>query len=366
MSANDPKLYVRNLTHGPGNYARQRRKFVANKERNWLTALTLNAFAKLASNHALNDLDKIIVDSFTHHGFKPALLKGFGQAYLAMTPQDRQVFFPGNFATLNIQSNYTLQQLKSDLPKLEQATLGMRNASNIDVHGVHTGVARLRQFSVSRETLREFGSGMIRASVPNTTPPNPNYSIKAVAFRCLEESSEWSASDEVYWLFGTIAKGVNITARSHVFEDVDNGEVFSFASDEGVMWGPNGVPQDFPDGEVGGLISLWENDEGDPSETQAGFAAGFGLATAILVASGYGAGVAAVVAALGGLVQFFLGFLADDHIADQGFVFTRQAIVDHLGPKPHKTGVTQSFDVTRLFTDGDANYRLRARVTRMT
>jgi len=57
-------------------------------------------------------------------------------------------------------------------------------------------------------------------------------------------------------------------------------------------------------------------------------------------------------------VQWLLGFLDDDHIADQTFVFSRQTIVSQL----QKVG--QSFDVTRQFTDGDGDYTLTITVSR--
>ena len=54
-----------------------------------------------------------------------------------------------------------------------------------------------------------------------------------------------------------------------------------------------------------------------------------------------------------------LSFLDDDHVADETFVFSRQVVKDQL------FGAGQSVDLTRIFSDQDAEYRLRLRVTRV-
>lgn len=108
------------------------------------------------------------------------------------------------------------------------------------------------------------------------------------------------------------------------------------------------------------LVQLWEHDEGNPEKVRAAVAAAFAAAAGILTASGVAAWIGAVVAGVGAVVQFLLGFLDDDHIADQTFVFTRQVIEDQL----HKVG--QVFSVSRKFTDGDGDYSLKIDVTLVT
>ena len=67
----------------------------------------------------------------------------------------------------------------------------------------------------------------------------------------------------------------------------------------------------------------------------------------------------AVLAGIGGLGGWLLGTFEDDHIADASWTWNRASInevVDKHGG---------SFDVTQTFSDGDANYRLRIRISRV-
>jgi hypothetical protein len=125
------------------------------------------------------------------------------------------------------------------------------------------------------------------------TPPNPTYTIKATKFHCSDETGwDWLGSDEPYWIFGSLGAGIAVTTRSRT------------------------------------LIQLWEHDYGDPTAVKAGVAAAFAAAAGILAATGVAAWVAAIVAGVGAVVQWLLGFLDDDHIADQTFVFSRQTLPD--------------------------------------
>lgn len=57
-------------------------------------------------------------------------------------------------------------------------------------------------------------------------------------------------------------------------------------------------------------------------------------------------------------MQWILGFLDVDHIADQTFIFTREVVVKQL------PSVGSSFNITRRFADGDGDYTLTLRVAR--
>jgi hypothetical protein len=161
------------------------------------------------------------------------------------------------------------------------------------------------------------------------TPPNPTYTIKATKFHCSDETGwDWLGSDEPYWIFGSLGAGIAVTTRSRIFEDVDSGDTFTFDANDGCIWGQDCTPQDLPEGEIGTLIQLWEHDYGDPTAVKAGVAAAFAAAAGILAATGVAAWVAAIVAGVGAVVQWLLGFLDDDHIADQTFVFSRQTLPD--------------------------------------
>jgi hypothetical protein len=360
MSARPPEKILDSLVKNKGKEAKMRRKLVVNKDRNWLLALILHSFEKLDANAALTDLDKIFVEAFRQNGFKDEELKQQGRLYRQMPAQLRSDIFPDKFAQLTAQSKFTVQDLKQDAPNIVKAVLSMKNVTNVDVQAVHTGAAHPTEFPmVSKEVLKAHGAAMFVAVAPNTTPPTRKYTIKATKFRCREETGiDWPGSDEPYWIFGSLGAGTVVTTRSQVFEDVDDDDTREFAANEGCIWGQNCAAQALPEGEIGTLISLWEHDDGNKEKVRQGVAAAFAAAAGILAASGVAAWVGAVVAGVGAAVHWLLGFLDDDHIADQTFVFTRQVIEDQL------TKAGSSFNVTRRFTDGDGDYTLTIQVRR--
>jgi hypothetical protein len=70
MSGREPTTILKSVIEGQGRGAKLRSKLVANKEQNWLLALTLNSFAKQVANTPLTDLEQIIVDTFHKEGLR--------------------------------------------------------------------------------------------------------------------------------------------------------------------------------------------------------------------------------------------------------------------------------------------------------
>jgi hypothetical protein len=360
MPARDAKKIMDEIVKGHGKEAKFRRKLANNKNRNWLLALTLHSFAKLDENAPLSDVETTIVEAFRKNGWQDIELKTQGRLFREMPSNVKGELFPSKFATLNKQTSYTRTDLGRDAPTILRGVLNMPNVAKMDVAAIHAGTAHPSEFPmVSRDVLRTHAAEMLVAVAPNTTPPNPKYTIKAIQFRCNDETGwDWTGSDEPYWIFGSLGSGTAVTTRSQVFGGVDSGDSRTFGASEGCIWGQNCLPQDFPEGEVGSLIGLYEHDYGDPTKIQAGVAAAFAAAAGILAATGVAAWIDAVVAGVGAVVQWLLKFLDDDHIADQTFVFTRQVVEDQL----KKAG--QSFNVVRRFTDGDGDYVLTIQVRR--
>jgi hypothetical protein len=360
MPARPPEAILDGLLKGTGKEAKLQRKLTTNRARNWLLALTLNTFSKVSAGTSLTDLETVIADAFRRNGFTDDELRAQGTLYDKIPAAFRGKIFPGKFAKLDRNTAITLADLGKEAPNIIKGVMHMANATDVDIKAVHEGRERLTAFPAgSRELLATHGAALTRIVRANVTPPNPKYTIKAISFHCNDETGwDWSGSDEPYWIFGSLGSGTAVTTRSKVFGDVDTGDSRTFDANEGCIWGQNCLPQDFPDGEIGSLVSLWEHDYGDPTKIQAGVAAAFAAAAGILAATGVAAWIAAVVAGVGAIIQWLLGFLDDDHIADQTFVFTRQTVVDQL------TKVGQSFDLTRRFTDGDGDYTLRIHVAR--
>jgi hypothetical protein len=352
------------ITDGRGKHAKLGRKMRTSRDTNWLLALVLNTYAKVADGAPLNDLDVMIVEAFETYGLHADLTE-HGRLYAGMSTEVRKGLFPGAFARLPDHANYTVADLVSDLPVLQKAVLAMPNALDIDVAGVHQG--RIHPGDLprpSRAVSREYTGELIRAVEPDDTrrdlPPTDPFQIKATSFHCTDETgTDWLGSDEAYWIFGAVGDGITVTSRSQIFEDTDSGDTKTFGGGEGWIWGLNSTPQPLPQGEIGVLIQLWEHDSGDPKKAQDAVAAAFAVAAAVLVASGVAAWVSAVVAGVGAVVKWLLSFLDDDHIGDQVFVFTRQTLLDQAS----KQG--SSFDTTRRFTDGDGDYTCTVTATHL-
>ncbi len=355
MAARPPEQILDDIVQKKGRGVQVRRKLAVNKERNWLLALTLNSFAKSAENAQLTDLEQSIVTAFRNNGFSDEEIERQGKVSKRIPQQVRNEIFPPKFAQLDTKKSYSLKDLEQDGNGIVKAILARPNVNQIDVQAIHAGRSTLRDFPpVSPAVLQEHASEMLVALEPNVTPPNPRFTIKARRFRCNDRATDsvFGPSNEPYWIFGSVGGGTTVTTRSQIFGDVDNGETRTFGANEGCIWGQNCAAQDLPEGEIGALVQLWEHDEGDPEEIKKGVAAAFAAAAAVLAASGVAAWVSAVVAGVGAVVQWLLGFLDDDHIADQTFVFTREVVQKQI------PDAGQSFDVNRRFMDGDADYRL--------
>jgi hypothetical protein len=367
MSGREPTTILKPIIEGQGRGAKLRSKLVANKEQNWLLALTLNSFAKLAANTPLSDLEQIIVRTFREKGFNDNDFKQHARLYQQIPDKMRSEIFPEKFARLNPETKYEygINELKADLPSIERAILAKPNVRNMDVQAIHAKTASVRDYpKISQDVLKQYGSATLRAVAPDAPTPTAlsqqRYTIKAVSFLCEEETSEWSSSDEPYWVFGTLGSSkISIATTSKVFNDTDAGETKTFDGADGNIWGENGLPQDFPNGEIGCVIQLWEHDEGDVSKAKAGVEAALNLAKTIVTAVGASALITAVITAAGPVIAWLLSFFDDDLISTQNFIFTRQVIEDQLG----KTG--KSLDVKRRFTDGDSSYVLTIRVSRV-
>jgi hypothetical protein len=93
---------------------------------------------------------------------------------------------------------------------------------------------------------------------------------------------------------------------------------------------------------------------------RAGVSAAFAAASGILFTSGVAAWVGAAVAGVGTVVQWLVGFMNDDHLADSTIVFDGPLPAKQL-PSAGSTMITQ-----RRFADGDADYTINLTSTRIT
>ncbi|GAA2086590.1 hypothetical protein GCM10009801_49100 [Streptomyces albiaxialis] len=368
MAARSTDRILDDLVKGKGRGAPQRRKLVANKERNWLLALMLHSCAKYAEGAKLSDLESTMVAAFRKNGYTDQEIKQQGQLDTKVPKKLRDEMFPRRFAQLDVKQSYTMKDLEKDAPGIVKSVLEMPTVTRIDVPAIHAGTATLADFRLPpRATLAEYASGMTvaleqDAAATAAAPVGSRVTIKAASFKCVDRQTDsiFGPSNEPYWIFGSLGGGTTVTTRSQIFGDVDSGESRTFSAADGCIWGQNCASQALPEGEVGSLVSLWEHDEGNTEKIRAGVAVAFAAAAGILAATGVAAWVGAVVAGVGAAIGWLLGFLDDDHIADQTFVFSRGVVLKQL------PNVGSSFNVTRRFTDGDGDYSLSLRVARAT
>ncbi|WP_245929241.1 hypothetical protein [Murinocardiopsis flavida] len=337
-----------------------------NKENNWLLAITLNSFSKFAENQKLSDLETVVVQAFQRNGFSDEEIKKHGELG-EQIPQDmRNAIFPEKFARLDVKSSYSMNDMRRDAEGIVRTFRARPNVTNVDVSAIHAKRATLRDFPrIKNSVLREHASEALVVVEPDAAPaPRAaaagQYTIKATRFKCIERAGDsiFNRSNEAYWIFGSLGGGTPVTTRSPIFEGVDSGESRTFSATAGCIWGQNCVAQALPEGEVASLVQLWEHDEGKPDQIKAGVAAAFAAAAGILAATGVAAWVGAVVVGVGAVVQWLLGFLDDDHIADQTFVFSSAVLQKQI---PNAGQALPP--VVRKFTDGDADYDLTIQVT---
>ncbi|MFG3256099.1 hypothetical protein [Streptomyces sp. NPDC048172] len=366
MAARSADRILDDLVQGKGRGAPQRRKLVANKDRNWLLALMLHSCAKHAEGAKLSDLESTIVAAFRKNGYTDQEIKQQGQLDAKVPKQLRDEMFPRRFAQLDVKQSYTMKDLERDAPGIVKSVLEMPTVTHIDVPAIHAGTATLADFRLPpRALLGDHASGMtvaLEQDAAAAAPASSRVTIKATSFKCIDRQTDsvFGPANEPYWIFGSLGGGTAVTTRSRIFEDVDSGESRTFSATDGCIWGQNCAAQALPDGEVGSLVSLWEHDEGNSEKIRAGVAVAFAAAAGVLAATGVAAWIAAVVAGVGAAIGWLLGFLDDDNIADQTFVFSRDVVLKQL------PNVGSSFNVTRRFTDGDGDYTLNLRVARAT
>lgn len=350
------------MVRGAGSGAPLRRKLVANRDRNWLTALLLHSFSKFAEGAELSDLERSVVDAFRENRFTDDEIKQYGRLERRLPADLRGRIFPERFAQLDVKQSYSMADLERDASGILQSFLAMPTVTQVDFGSIlreETTPADYRLPPVS--VLREHASSVLAAVGEEEAagaPAGGRFTLKATSFRCFQRQTDsiFGPANEPYWIFASLGGGSKLTSRSSVFTDVDDGETRTFSPSEGCLWGLNCAAQELPS-QVATHIQLWEHDMGDVNKIKAAVAAAFAVAAGILAAAGVTAWISAVVAAAGAAVQLLLGLLDDDHVADSTNAFTRASVTAQA------PGVGSSFNLSRRFTDGDGDYSLRLKVT---
>lgn len=359
MTARTPERILTDLLANTGRAAQLRRKLAANQPRNWMLALTLHSFSRFAEHAELSDLEAGIIKAFKDNGYTDKELTKQGELAMKLPSALRKELFPPRFAALSRESRFTNDDLRAAAPGIVQSVLGQPNVTVVDVEGIHAGSLTLGDVRMpSQEVLRHHASSMMVALEPSARVAanalTSTYTIKATKFRCNHRATDsiFDPKNEFFVVFGSLANGISTTTRSMVFENVDTGDTRYFSATDGNIWGPTGAAQPLPTGDIGVLASTWEHDSGNTDQVKAGVAAAFAAAAGILAASGVAAWIGAVVAGVGGIVTWLVGFMDDDPIADIAFAFNGPLLAKQLA------AVGSTYPTAMRATDGNADYTI--------
>ncbi len=337
-------------------------KLAANRERNWLLALTLHGCEKLRIGAPLSQAEEVIVDALMASGLGEAKLKDQGRLYAEMDRDVRETFFPGMFGVLKSDEAVTFKEMAEWLQPVQEGLLAKENTLILDAGAILAGPLTLSDRPVlPPSVLAGFGCGLtVAADHGRHSRPTMKCVVKATCFKCDDETGwDLAGADEPYWVFGAVDVGGKhpSTLRSRVFPDVDTGEFRRFTPGEGRIWGPGGAPMELPP-TLAVVVSLWEHVGGTLEEMDA-VAQGVFAATARYLSALRRAGAPiAVVAGAGSLITWLGTFLNEDYIADHTFILGR-SVLEHAV----KAGDGEA-RFRQRFSDGDGDYVLELAVTR--
>lgn len=337
-------------------------KLTANRERNWLLALTLHACSKLRVGLALSACERVIIDALRESGLGRARLEEHGRLYTEMNRAVREAFFPQRFAALDVDTDVGFRDLDAWLPRIQKEMLAKENALVLDAGLLLDGTISIASLPpIPPEVLAAFAGGVTVAGDPERrTRPKMKCIVRADWFKCNDGAGcGLAGADEPYWLFAAVSSTGKhpVTSRSRVFGDADTGEPRTFASHEGRVWGPDGHALELPPN-LAVLVSLWEHVGGSPEDIDAVTEGVLHGTSRYLYALRNTAAPAAIVAGAGSLIVWLLTFLNEDFIADHTLILGRRVL---------ETAVQVAGDQFRFrerFTDGDGDYTLELDVMR--
>jgi len=198
--------------------------------------------------------------------------------------------------------------------------------------------------------------GLTNASCPT----QPRYKVKAVSFHADDESGwDITGSDEPYGVFSGVGPtGTQVTTKSHVFGDIDTGDTGFFGAAEGCLYlSCNGGAAPFG---MGFSIQLWEHDLGEIPYILSDTAIAFQKAGGLVDEYTSQTWLAKALNYVGvGLDNILTQIWADDLIGSQTYSYSSTYLASRL------PSVGGTFNDTRAYSDGDADYTMTVAVTRV-
>jgi CARDB len=214
----------------------------------------------------------------------------------------------------------------------------------------HGNVAESSEYDNVRWAVGQTGS---------TCATLPRYQVKAVSFHANDETGwDWAGSDEPYWIFSGVGEpGTALTTTSHVFGDIDTGDTASFGSIEGCLY-LNCSGGKAPSG-MGFNVELWEEDLGYSNDTLNAAAEGFRAVGSVADYSSVTSWLSGALNKMADLAAWINSWADDDLVATQTFAYAPESLASRLA------AIGGSFDETRTYSDGDGDYTMTVRVTRV-
>ena len=249
----------------------------------------------------------------------------------------KRQFLPGYqfSADLKTTDAIAFRNLAKMAPDIVKNTLSGRCLHVVDMDAIHDECGCMGLRSIRAPVLVDTPVPILRAVIDEPSskgtqaaPIANNSKIKATSFKCLEESSTSGViSDEVYWLFGSVAKGFKMTNGTHTYNSMDAKETWNLGQ-RGMLLG-HGLPAHAVPEEDVGCRNVGRTRRGRPSDVLEGWTIAFGGATAILVAGRHGMGGSGR-SARWRWREFCIELMADNHIADHSWSFNKASINEVL------------------------------------
>ncbi|MFF5127557.1 RICIN domain-containing protein [Streptomyces syringium] len=339
---------------------RRMRKVEAGRPRNHLTAVALNAFARLGAGKELTGFEAKLAEPFRKMGFTDAQLAEMGATHAAAGKTAREAVFPEAVSGLTTEQGYTEADFVRDLPKMAVDIFSMPNVRIIDSpapaeQSLTAGPGGVGEEPEEfRRAVAESGWSLTLHAPPAVTAAPRQlkdthtglFGLRATKIYAGQESGDDHGTAEDEWYFGFVLTDHIRTNKyvSEVMEDINTGTGRDFGPNQ-LWYGPVGN---------GGLmctVDCWEQDESANYEQYSGIlneflqqwledikdpttwiqvvedflAEGFaGALVGILVdvvAHAIAIGIAAII-------QACTAWMADDHVATTVLALTTGALQD--------------------------------------
>ncbi|MFE4857635.1 hypothetical protein [Streptomyces sp. NPDC056670] len=351
--------------------SRSSNRMERNRPANVLAGTALHAAARLEQGLELSDLEQDLLEVMRAFVGEEEIA-ACGQAYRQASPRTAASLFPEQISRLPVETPYTFEDLRQDLPVLAGQILAQPNVSIVDVSTLTPGQAVDSGAAVA--AMVEYGGSAVTVLTgpaeegPSAQSGMIGLALKPVKLKCVRDTNDqWASNDEIYWVSGAGSDlGEQTTYRSAVFTSLKTGQERTFPSDALMFSG--GLSESV-------LINIecWEEDNGDIFDelhkhlwkiSQKCADAAVGI---IQHGDSSEAALAAVIAVVSALLTWLLGWLSndDDLVGERSIAISRKAVRHLTNAQGGEVGPDGIDNTTFVwdFASNEGHYQLTARTT---